>query len=149
MKDITIKIVGKQFDGDEVGNEMVFVSDGKLYNRAGAHYLVYDDSELFGFAGSKTRLKITDDAVRMKRIGGENGESGMKELFETEMVFQEGKRFESTYDTPYGTLGMEILTRNLKNELTPEGFGRVFLDYVISFQGAGEGRNELDIEITQ
>lgn len=148
MKDITIKIVGKQFDGDEVGNEMVFVSDGKLYNRAGAHYLVYDDSEMFGFAGTRTRLKITEDSVRMKRMGGKS-EDGFDERLESEMVFQEGKRFQSVYATPYGAIGMEVLTRNLKNELDAEGFGKVSLDYVISFQGAGEGRNELDIEITQ
>ena len=148
MKDITIKIVGKQFDGDEVGNEMVFVSDGKMYHRAGAHYLVYDDSELFGFAGSRTRLKITEDTVRMKRIGGKT-ESGFDENLESEMIFQEGKRFQSIYATPYGAIGMEVLTKELKNELSPEGFGKVSLDYVISFQGAGEGRNALDIEITQ
>jgi len=148
MRDITIKIVGKQFDGDEVGNEMVFVSDGKLYNRAGAHYLVYDDSEMFGFAGTRTRLKITEDSVRMKRMGGKS-EDGFDERLESEMVFQEGKRFQSVYATPYGAIGMEVLTRNLKNELDAEGFGKVSLDYVISFQGAGEGRNELDIEITQ
>ena len=148
MKDITIKIVGKQFDGDEVGNEMVFVSDGKLYNRAGAHYLVYDDSEMFGSAGTRTRLKITEDSVRMKRMGGKS-EDGFDERLESEMVFQEGKRFQSVYATPYGAIGMEVLTRNLKNELDAEGFGKVSLDYVISFQGAGEGRNELDIEITQ
>ena len=148
MKDITIKIVGKQFDGDKVGNEMVFVSDGKMYKRAGAHYLVYDDSELFGFAGTRTRLKITEDTVRMKRIG-KPSDDVYDEGFESEMVFQEGKRFQSIYATPYGAINMEVLTKNLKNDLSPEGFGKVSLDYVISFQGAGEGRNELDIEITQ
>ena len=84
----------------------------------------------------------------MKRIG-KPSDDVYDEGFESEMVFQEGKRFQSMYATPYGAINMEVLTKNLKNDLSPEGFGKVSLDYVISFQGAGEGRNELDIEITQ
>lgn len=140
MKDITLKIIGKQISEEGSEETLEFVTEGQLYERNGATYLIYEESEFSGFPGCKTSLKLTGDKIRMKRIGEKAG-------FGTEMVFQEGKRFTSSYETPYGEMELEILTNKVNNRLTSEGMGSVDINYHVSLSGMAEGRNELSIEV--
>ena len=140
MKDIMLKIIGKQFSGDEAEEQMEFVTEGKLYEKNGATYLIYEESEFSGFPGCKTSLKLTGDTIRLKRIG-DGTEYGM------EIEFKEGQRFSSKYDTPYGPIGMEVLTDSVTNDLSPEGYGKIGVKYQVSLGGMAEGRNELNIEL--
>ena len=140
MKDIMLKIIGKQFSGDEAEEQMEFVTEGKLYEKNGATYLIYEESEFSGFPGCKTSLKLTGDTIRLKRIG-DGTEYGM------EIEFKEGQRFSSKYDTPYGPISMEVLTDSVTNDLSPEGYGKIGVKYQVSLGGMAEGRNELNIEV--
>ena len=45
MKDITIKITGKQCYDDVEEDQMEFITDGRLFERNGFCYLVYDVTE--------------------------------------------------------------------------------------------------------
>lgn len=140
MKEITIKIVGKQYSGDEAEEQMEFITEGQLYERNGATYLIYEESEFSGFPGCKTSLRLKEDSVRMKRIGKSAG-------FGMEMEFKKGQRFSSQYVTPYGAMDMEIFTNWVENNLSPEGYGNINVDYQVSLEGMLEGRNELHIEV--
>ncbi|HKM29042.1 MAG TPA: DUF1934 domain-containing protein [Anaerovoracaceae bacterium] len=140
MKDIMLKIVGRQYYGEEE-DQLEFVTEGKLYERAGSKYLVYDESEFSGFPGCKTTLKLTDSSMKMRRLG----EVG----YGTEIVFEKGKRFLSKYETPYGMMDMEVLTNDFTNNLSEEGLGNVDIDYNVSISGLAEGRNKLNIEVKQ
>ncbi|MGN0659211.1 MAG: DUF1934 domain-containing protein [Emergencia sp.] len=142
MKDITLKITGRQMAGTEDEDQMEFITDGKLYDRGNSRYLVYEESEFSGFPGCKTTLKLTGNTIRMKRIGGGTG-------FGAEFVFEKGKRFSSRYQTPYGNLEMEVLTRDVVNNLSEDGFGDINIDYQVSLGGMAEGRNRLHIEVSQ
>lgn len=142
MQDITIKITGKHFVGEEQEEEIQFISDGKMYHRGDACYYIYDESDFSGMPGLTTSLKLTENTLRMKRFGG-------GEVYGGELLFEKGKRFISRYRTPEGSLDVEVLTHDVKRELTPEGFGKITLHYDISFEGLAEERNELDIEILQ
>ena len=142
MKDIMLKITGKQFSGDISEDQMEFITEGKLYEKGDSTYLIYDESECSGFPGCKTTLKLTGDCIRMKRIGSEVG-------FGMEFIFEKGKRFNSKYHTPYGNLDMEVLTNDVVNNLTEEGFGDINIDYHVSLNGMAEGRNRLKIEVMQ
>lgn len=142
MKDIMLKITGKQLVGEESEEKMEFVTEGQLYERGGATYLVYEESEFSGFPGCKTTLKLTEEGVRLKRIGSNAGPGH-------EMVFEKGKRFLSRYSTPYGEMDLEILTNNFENNLTEDGLGKIWIDYHVSLGGLAEGRNQLDIEVLQ
>ena len=146
MKDIMLRIVGRQIDrNDEVSEETVeFMTEGKAYKKGGATYLVYEESEMSGLAGVKTTLRIGDDgSVRMKRFG-----SGI--MLDTVMEFHQGKRFDSVYETPYGAFPMEILTNSVVNDLEPERItGNLFIDYEIALRGLSEMRSLLNIEVTE
>ena len=88
MRDITLKITGKQVYENHEEDQMEFVTEGQLYQRNGAIYMIYDESELSGMEGCKTTLKLDGDTLRMKRIG--RAGTG------TEMYFEQYKRFSST-----------------------------------------------------
>ena len=145
MKDIMLKITGRQINRkDEREDDTVeFMTEGKLYKRAGSTFIVYEESEVSGMEGVKTTLRIDDasGSVRMKRFG-----KGL--MMDTVMEFSKGQRFSSLYDTPIGAIPMEVLTNSIVNQLDPEkGRGRLFIDYEISLKGLAEMRSLLDIEV--
>lgn len=140
MKDITLKIVGKQSYDNLDEDQLEFVTDGRFYARNGAAYIIYDESELSGMEGCKTTIKVDDKSVKLKRIGL----SGPG----TELYFEQGKRFNGVYHTPYGPVGIEVLTDYVKNNLDVEmASGSVAVQYQISMDGLAEGRNKITIDI--
>ncbi len=141
MRDIMLKIVGRQITADRQSEEeMEFVTEGRMYRRNGAWYIVYDETEVSGQPGCKTSLKFKDGTVKMKRYTGK-GKKG------TVIEFEKGKRFEGIYDTPFGDIEMEVLTNSLENNFSEEGKGVVSIDYDISLKGLSEGRSLLNIEV--
>ena len=142
MKDITLKIVGKHIYENVEEDQLELVTEGKLYNKDGRIYLTYDESEFTGLEGCRTRLTLEDGIVRMTRSGSAVG-------IDTEICFEKGKRCNGFYDTPYGTIAMEVLTNDLKSNVTPEGNGVIDIDYSISLKGLIEGRSRLNIEVSE
>lgn len=140
MKEIMIKIKGHQVRDDAGEDTMEFVTEAKLYNRGGAMYVVYEESEVSGIPGCKTRLKVKDGQVQMKRFGEGAG-------IGNEIKFEKGKRYTGYYDTPFGAIEMEVLTNKLENTLSEEGEGELDIDYSISLKGLLEGRNRLNITL--
>lgn len=139
MKDITLKIKGKQFFEDREEEQMEFVTEGKLYFRNGATYVVYDESGISGMPTGKTTLRVKDGTVKMRRIGGE---------VNAELYFEKGKRFNSTYETPYGVMGVEVLTNTVEAAINQdEGSGKISINYDVSLEGLAEGKNQLTIDI--
>ena len=140
MKDITIKITGKQcYDGTEE-DQMEFVTDGRVYERNGYFYLIYDESEISGLEGFRTTLKFNENSLKMKRFS--------KEGPGPELDFEEGKRFSSNYQTPMGLMEIEVLTRSVNNLMDHESKkGSIDVEYDISLGGIAEGKNKLIIDV--
>ncbi|MCQ2551524.1 MAG: DUF1934 domain-containing protein [Clostridia bacterium] len=139
MRDITLKITGKNEIDDEE-DTIEFVTDGKIYEKDGSIYLVYEESELVGMPGCKTTLKITGEAVKMARFG-ENKERT------AEMEFEKGRRYTNKYSTDYGVFALELVTNNVANTITYEKGGDLELDYHISLNGLGEAHNLLKVQV--
>ncbi|MDO4745581.1 MAG: DUF1934 domain-containing protein [Bacillota bacterium] len=140
MKEIMVKIKGHQISEEAGEDSMEFITEAKLYDKGEALYLIYEESELSGIPGCKTRLKLKGNQVQMKRIG-EDGSSGH------EIRFEKGKRYSGFYDTPFGAIELEVLTNKLENTLSADGKGHVDIDYSISLKGLLEGRNRLNITL--
>ena len=139
MKDIMLKIVGKQIYVGEEEEKIELVTEGKFYKRGKSLHFEYDESEFSGMLGCKTHLKLTGDKVIMKRSGDPEDD--------TEIEFEKGKRYKGEYETPYGTFEIEVLTNNIENNLAENGAGTLDIDYDISLRGLAESRNRLKIEI--
>lgn len=76
----------------------------------------------------------------MRRIGGGGPQ--------TELYFEKGKRISSLYETPYGPMELEVLTRSVINRLdTAEYRGNVDIEYHVSLSGMAESKNRLTIDI--
>ncbi|MBN7774115.1 DUF1934 domain-containing protein [Clostridium aminobutyricum] len=135
-----LKIRGKQISADSEEDQIEFVTEGKIYERNQAVYVVYDESEVSGMPGCKTSLKLKGDTIRMRRFGE-------SVILDTAIEFQKGRRYEGFYDTPFGAIEMEVLTNDLVHNLTPEGKGSIDIDYHISLKGLSEGRSKLNIQI--
>jgi uncharacterized beta-barrel protein YwiB (DUF1934 family) len=146
MKDILLKIIGNQLTptdgGDAAEPGMEFITEGRFYKRGQSVYLVYEESDFSGVDGCTTSLKITGDKIRMKRYGEDVPEG-------TSIEFEKGKRFSGWYETPFGSVEMEVLTNEVDNRITGEGEGSLDIDYHVSLKGLTESRSRLSIEILQ
>ena len=141
MKDIILKIIGKQLSYDMEEVQLEFVTEGQIYEKGKSLYLVYEESEFSGMPGCKTKLEFSGDEIKMSRFGKEGIE------IDTEIEFRKGKRYTGYYETPFGAVEMEVLTNEIENNLSAEGKGSVNIDYNISLKGLTEGRNKLNIEV--
>lgn len=139
MRDIMLKIVGRQIFSEKEEDKIELVTEGKLYRSGDSLFIEYEESEFSGMPGCKTNLQLTGDKVKMKRIGDP--------LDNTVIEFEKGKRYKGEYETPYGTFEIEVLTNNIENNLAENGAGTLDIDYDISLRGLAESRNRLKIEI--
>ena len=140
MKEVMIRIKGKQVSKDTGEDEMEFVTEGKLYHRNGAIYLLYEETELSGVPGCHTRLRLRDGEIQMKRFG-EGAGTG------SEILFEQGKRYNGYYETPYGPIPLEVLTNHVISSIKEDGSGDIDIEYDISLKGLLESRNTLNITL--
>ncbi len=139
MKDIMLRITGTQ-NIDNDADTIEFMTEGRIYQKEDATYIVYEESRFSGLEGCKTTVRVSDDNVKMFRFS---------ESFpmDTKIEFQKGKRFEGYYQTPFGPVEMEVTTNSLTNNISFEKGGRLNIDYNIALVGLSEGRSILDIEV--
>lgn len=64
--------------------------------------------------------------------------------FSTAMVFQKGRRFESSYNTPFGSLDMAVYPTRV-NYSVDNGMGEVNLQYQLDLQGQFAAMHEINI----
>ena len=67
MKDVLVKIKSRQVSREAGEDEMEFITEAKLYRRNNTTYLLYEESEFSGIPGCKTRLRLREGDVQMKR----------------------------------------------------------------------------------
>lgn len=135
-REVIISIKGTQQVEHEDGDAIEFVTRGDLERGGDVYTLSYQESELTGLAGTQTTLCIEPERVTMLRTGQVN----------TQMIFQEGQRHLSVYNTPYGALSVGVHTKHLTNELGEDG-GRIEIDYSIEIDHAVTGRNTFSIDV--
>ena len=111
--------------------EMELVTPGRLVRDAQGRYTIsYEESELTGLEGTTTVLQIEGGRVTLLREGSVN----------SQMVFEEGCRHLSMYETPYGALSVGINTRRMKNTVGEDG-GDLEIDYAVEIDNLLAGQN--------
>ena len=112
---VTLEIVG----GD---GEIVNCHEGQCYYKNGHHYILFaEELAEDGKKGNVTyssRLKISEKEVRLRRsLPGMNGSPRAHVMEFIYLLREEGERgCLVDYPTPYGTLSLEILTKELTVE---------------------------------
>jgi uncharacterized beta-barrel protein YwiB (DUF1934 family) len=136
-----LKIIGGQVTQQDDAQQMEFITEGKYCLEEDSVVLLYDESELSGIEGCTTSLRITGDKIKMERYGESIG-------LDTAIEFEQGRRFKGYYDTPFGSIEMEVLTNRITDNIQRgEGTGYLDIDYHISLKGLSESRSRLKIEI--
>lgn len=138
-KSVIISIKGVQTVENGEPETIELVTQGQLIDCGDDGYtLTYQESELTGLEGTLTTFQVERDCVTLMRMGE----------FNSQMVFQLGRRHFSMYDTPYGALSVGVNTRKLKANLGPTG-GEIEIDYAIEIEHAVAGENFFHIDVRE
>ena len=132
MRDnVIISIKGKQLYEEASPEEMELVTAGTLkMDGAGGCTVSYQETELTGLEGTTTKLHIQKGKVTLLREGSIN----------SQMVFEEGRRHLSMYETPYGALSIGVNTRRMRSTVGEAG-GDLEIDYAIEIDNLVAGQN--------
>ena len=137
-KDVVISIKGMHnhqgLDPDTVG----LVTEGRLEREGDSYTLSYQESEITGLEGTLTTIQVEGEQVTLMRMGE----------FNSQMVFQEGRRHLSMYNTPYGAMSVGVNTRHLLADLSDKG-GDIEIDYAIEIDHAIAGRSVFQIKVRE
>ncbi len=128
---VIISIKGRQLYAESSPDEVELVTSGTLKRDGAGGYIVsYAETELTGLEGTTTRLHVDGGRVTLLREGNVN----------SQMVFEEGRRHLSMYETPYGALSIGINTRRMRSTLGEAG-GDLEIDYAIEIDNLIAGQN--------
>ena len=122
-KDVIISIKGVQRFEDADPDTMELVTQGRLEREGNSYTLSYQESQLTGLEGTLTTFQIEPERITLMRVGE----------FNSQMVFQEGRRHMSMYNTP---------------ELDDQG-GEIEIDYAIEIDHSVAGRNTFQINVKE
>ena len=137
-KDVIISIKGTQKYEHNAPDVIELVTQGRLKEREGGYTLTYQESELTGLEGTRTTIEVEDEQVTLLREGGVN----------SQMVFQEGRRHMSMYNTPYGALAVGIKTHRMDCRMDDHG-GSIEINYAIEIEHAVAGQNLFQIQVRE
>ena len=136
---VIISIQGKQSFQAEEDDTIELVTEGCLEPDGDEGYtLTYQESQLTGLEGTLTTFQIEPDRVTLLRVGEVN----------SQMVFEEGRRHLSMYNTPYGALAVGINTKKMRTQLSPDG-GSIEINYALEIDHAVAGENLFHIQVRQ
>lgn len=136
---VIISIQGRQAFEDQEPEVIELVTEGQLAPDGEDGYtLSYQESELTGLEGTLTTFQIEPERVTLLRMGEVN----------SQMVFEQGRRHLSMYNTPYGALAVGISTRKMRAQLSPSG-GSIEIDYALEIDHAVAGENLFRIQVRE
>ena len=104
-KDVLIHVRGLQMmETDDAQEPIEIVVPGQYYFRNGSHYLRYEEMLDDTAETTVNYIKMSPNVVEVRKQGQVN----------VHMVFEEGKKNKTFYNTPYGTLQMGISATGLE-----------------------------------
>lgn len=112
------------------------ITQGKYYKEGSDYMAEYDETEISGMEGTRTTLRIENDALTIERKGTTT----------SNLKFKEGLDHVSMYTTPFGTLEVMIKPKRVEIAVDEEG-GKVQLEYKMEAVGLESIDNSLQLSI--
>ena len=120
-KDVLIHVRGLQMmETDDAQEPIEIVVPGQYYFRNGSHYLRYEEMLDDTAETTVNYIKMSSNGVEVRKQGQVN----------VHMVFEEGKKNKTFYNTPYGTLQMGISATGLELKESEHGI-QMKVDYAL------------------
>ncbi|MDE6933086.1 MAG: DUF1934 domain-containing protein [Oscillospiraceae bacterium] len=138
-KEIILFVRGEQtYDG--VSPEVTeLATEGVMTIREdGEMVLTYQESEITGMEGTTTRFTIRGGTVVLERAG----------LIVSRMEFKQGERSSSFYETPWGTMEVDIVTTKLAHRFTERG-GVMEIAFTIAVNHQVTGENRFKVRVKE
>lgn len=133
---VLLSIRGEQYYDDSDADSMELVTEGDMALTEDCMVLSYRETELTGMEGTTTTFEVKGPQVILTRSGAVN----------SQMIFEEGRRHTSLYETPFGELTVDIQTSLLKHTLSQRG-GVMEIKYSIAVDHTVTGRNCFKIRV--
>ena len=120
-KDVLIHVRGLQMmETDDAQEPIEIVVPGQYYFRNGSHYLRYEEMLDDTAETTVNYIKMSPNGVEVRKQGQVN----------VHLVFEEGKKNKTFYNTPYGTLQMGISATGLELKESEDGI-QMKVDYAL------------------
>jgi uncharacterized beta-barrel protein YwiB (DUF1934 family) len=116
----------------ELSTEGVMTIDGEEIT------LTYQESEITGMEGTTTRFTVRGDMVVLERTG----------TIVSRMEFTRGERSSSLYETPWGTMVVDISTTKLTHRITERG-GVMEIAFTIAVNHQVTGENRFKVRVKE
>jgi len=135
-KDVSIRLVSKQFDGENNEETEIF-SMGTLEKTNQGYRISYVESEATGFEGSTTVLETFGDTkVTMERSG----------TVTSNLIIEKNTKHHCVYGTPYGAFTVGVNAKDISSDLDDNG-GRLDFNYVIDVNSSYLGDFAISVEV--
>jgi uncharacterized beta-barrel protein YwiB (DUF1934 family) len=132
---VLISVKTKQYiDGQPEVIELI--TEGVYYKEGDQYFAEYEESEISGMDGTKTRVKIEENSLTIMREGTTH----------SNLVFKKGLNHKSLYSTPFGALEVTIRPKKVLIDVDDAG-GNVKLEYKMEAVGFDTIENALELNI--
>ncbi len=122
-KEVSVSITTRSIPKSDEPQTISTSAKGTVYRKDDLLYISYKENpEEFG--KTLTTVKIKNDRVELIRTGNVS----------SRLVFSKGKSYESSYNTPYGSLPLKISVSDMEI-CAGEDEGSVFMNYCLDFAG--------------
>jgi len=137
-KEIILFVRGEQ-TYDSVSPEVTELATEGLMTIEGEEVtLTYQESEITGMEGTTTRFIVRGDTVVLERTG----------MIVSRMEFKQGERSSSFYETPWGTMEVDIVTTKLAPRFTERG-GVMEIAFTIAVNHQVTGENRFKVRVRE
>lgn len=138
-KEIILFVRGEQTYDSAAPEVTELVTEGLMTVDGGGEIsLTYQESEITGMEGTTTRFILQGDTVVLERTG----------MIQSRMEFKQGERSSSFYETPWGTIAVDVATTKLAHRLTERG-GVMEIAFTIAINHQVTGENRFKIRVRE
>lgn len=138
-KEVLIDIKGVyQQDGES--DEIELFTTGTYYKRDGCYCIAYEESEMTGFEGTHTTVRVREDGsmVTLARTGASK----------SQLIVEQGVRHQCHYDTGYGAMTIGVSGDRIVSTLDKTG-GRLEFGYSLDINTSLASENQITIQVRQ
>ena len=137
-KEIILFVRGEQTYDGAAPEVTELATEGLMSIEGGEISLTYQESEITGMEGTTTRFVIRGDTVVLERTG----------MIVSRMEFKQGERSSSFYETPWGTMAVDVTTTKLAHRLTERG-GVMEIVFTIAVNHQVTGENRFKVRVRE
>ncbi len=138
-KDVLVRVKGTFIGpgGESDGNDLEIIAPGQYYKKNGASYIIYEEMDESFTEPIKNTIKITTNGVSLRKTGP----------VLADMRFEKGEERMATYTTPFGSLVLGIVARELTVDAKSDDELSIRLGYDLEIEYEHTSECVIDIDV--